>query len=56
MKNECAYCDDERETPWHNYRNNMCPDCKEGYDSHLEDKADAERDERLIRKLEGKGD
>ena len=49
MKNKCAYCDPDRGTPWHNYRINMCLDCRESYDCDLEEKADAERDERLIR-------
>lgn len=45
---KCAYCDPERQTPCLNYRSSMCPSCREDYDDYLEDKADADRDERLI--------
>ena len=48
----CNYCDPSKHMITFN-RKRMCPSCREDYDSHLEDKADAERDERLISKNNG---
>lgn len=48
----CVYCDPEKQRPFTFNRNRMCPRCREEYDCHLEEKADAERDERAIREKE----
>jgi len=47
----CRYCDKTKYQHYPFIRNKMCDECKEDYDSHLEDKADAERDERLIKEM-----
>ena len=53
-KKECKYCEPDKSYQIFFNRLEMCDSCKEEYDDHLERKADEERDERLIERLEEK--